>query len=136
MSLNAYLTFGGTCRDAMNFYAECLGVELEMISTFAGTPAETYVPPEWRDKIMHASLRYGGVALMASDGMGPGDVTHGGFSVSVQATSIEEAERLFAALGAGGTVTMPLEETFWAIRFGTLTDQFGVPWMVNLDRPM
>jgi PhnB protein len=85
---------------------------------------------------MHASFRYGGVALMASDGMCPGDVKHDGFSLSVQATSIEEAERLFAALGAGGAVTMPLEETFWAIRFGTLTDRFGVPWMVNLDRPM
>ncbi len=136
MSLNAYLTFGGTCREAMSFYAKCLGVELEMISTFAGTPAETYVPPEWRDKIMHASLRYDGVALMASDGMGPGDVKHQGFSVSVQATSIDDAERLFAALGAGGTVTMPLEETFWATRFGVLTDRFGVSWMVNLDRPM
>jgi PhnB protein len=136
MSLNTYLTFGGTCREAMSFYAECLGVELEMIMPFAGTPAEAEVLPEWRDKIMHASLRYNGVALMASDGMGPGAVAHQGFSISVQATSIDDAERLFAALGAGGTVTMPLEETFWAISFGVLTDRFGVSWMINLDRPM
>jgi PhnB protein len=136
MSLSPYLTFGGTCRDAMNFYAACLGVEMDMISTFAGTPAETHVPPEWRDKIMHASLQYRGATLMASDGMGPGDVKHEGFSVSVQATSIDDAERLFAALGAGGTVTIPLEETFWASRFGVLTDQFGVSWMINLDLPM
>lgn len=136
MSLNIYLTFGGNCREAMNFYAECLGVELEMISTYAGTPAEAEVPAAWHDKIMHASLQFRGTALMASDIPGAEDVKHQGFTVSIQAQSIDDAERLFAALGAGGTVTMPLAETFWAIRFGTLTDRFGVPWLVNLDRPM
>lgn len=135
MSITVYLTFGGTCREAMGFYAEVLGVTATF-HPFAGSPAEAHVPPEWRDKMLHAGLTYNGTDLMASDGPGPGAVSYAGFSVSLNTATEAEAERLFAALSAGGAVTMPIAETFWALRFGMLTDKFGVPWMINCSRPM
>ena len=134
MGITVYLTFGGTCQDAMSFYGEALGVTPRFYP-FAGTPAEADVAPEWRDKMMHAGLTYQDTLFMASDWMGPGEISYSGFSVSLNTASIEEAERLFAALAAGGTVTMPIAETFWALRFGMFTDKFGVPWMINCDRP-
>lgn len=134
MGITVYLTFGGTCREAMGFYADALGVTPEF-HPFVGTPAEAHVPPEWRDKMMHVGLSYQGTLLMASDGPGPGAISHSGFSVSLNTVTADEAERLFAALSAGGTVTMPIGETFWALRFGMFTDKFGVPWMINCSRP-
>jgi PhnB protein len=131
--LTTYLTFDGNCREAMKFYAKCLGAELELMS-FSDAPME--VPKESKDRIMHAKLTKGSAVLMASDTM-PGMPFQQGnnFSIAVSCESAQETERLFTAFGENGKVTMVLHETFWAARFGMLTDQFGINWMFNLDKP-
>jgi PhnB protein len=135
MSINTYLFFNGNCEEAFKFYEKVLGGKIQDMLPHAGTPAESFVPPEWRDKIMHASMKIGDDLLMASDAPPQFKAPMQGFSVSVQFKDTREAERAFKALSEGGTVKMPLEETFWAARFGMLVDRFGTPWMVNCDKP-
>jgi PhnB protein len=131
MQLNSYLTFNGQCEEAFKFYAQCLGGKIELMMPHAGSPVEAHVPPEWRDKILHATLVVGEAVLMGSDAP-PGHYEQPkGFSVSLHLKDPSEAERIFDTLSEGGTVRMPLEQTFWAVRFGMLVDRFGIPWMVN-----
>jgi len=135
MQLNPYLTFNGQCEAAFKFYARCLGGEITVMSTFGTTPACDHVPPEFHDKIMHARLLLGDQVLMGSDTT-PADAYEGikGCAVALNVATTAEAERIFQALAENGTVQMPLEETFWAARFGMLVDQFGVPWMINCEQ--
>jgi len=134
MKIQTYLTFNGTCRQAFEFYAKCLGAKIEMMMTHGESPVAEQTPKEWRDKIMHASLTVGDQSLMGSDQPDSKEPI-GGFSVSLSVEKPADAERLFKALSQGGTVRMEMQETFWAQRFGMLTDRFGVPWMVNCERP-
>lgn len=130
-----YLAFNGHCKDAFTFYQSVLGGEIKAMIPHRGTPAETHVPEEWRDKIVHARLECGDLVLMAGDAP-PGFYREPqGFSVHVAVDTAEEAERIFAALSENGTVKMPMGETFWALRFGMAIDRFGIPWMVNCDLP-
>lgn len=131
MQLNPYLTFNGQCETAFKFYETCLGGKIEAMFRHTGTPAEQHVPPEWRDKIMHARLAVNGQVLMGSDAPPDHYKEPKGFSVSLQFKDIKEAERVFNALAESGKVGMPLQQTFWAARFGTLVDRFGIPWMIN-----
>ena len=135
MKMNPYLTFDGQCEEAFKFYAEVLGGKIDAIMPFKGTPAEEHMPPESRDKVMHASLTFEGGVLMGTDAPPAYRRPMQGMSVSLHLPDPQEAERLFTALAEGGTVTMPMEETFWAQRFGAVTDRFGTPWMINCDRP-
>ena len=135
MKMNPYLTFGGDCEAAFKFYEKTLGGTIEAMFTHEDTPMAEEVPADWRKKIMHASLKVGGGVLMGSDAPPASREAVAGFSVSLQIEAPAEAERVFQALAANGTVKMPIQETFWALRFGMLVDQFGVPWMVNCDRP-
>ena len=132
--LTPYLTFNGTCREAMTFYQQCLGGEL-MVQSFEGTPAAEHVAPEARQNVMHSSLTTPDMLLMASDsGMGPvgkGDMV----ALSINCQSPEEIQRLFDQLSAGGTITMPLQDTFWGATFGMFADRFGIDWMLNYDKP-
>ncbi len=130
--LHTYLTFDGNCRQAMEFYAQCLGAELQMMR-FSEAPMDA--PPGAEDRIMHARLVKGDVVLMASDSM-PGMPLQQGnnFSLAFTCEAVAEAENLFGALGQKGKVLMPLQETFWAQRFGMVTDQFGVQWMFNVEK--
>jgi len=135
MQLNPYLTFDGRCEDAFKFYAKVLGGEIVAMIRHEGTPAEAHVPAEWRKKIMHARLIVEAEVLMGSDA--PPDRSDGamkGFSVTLSIDRPAEADRVFAALADKGTVRMPIQETFWARRFGMLTDQFGTPWMINCEK--
>ena len=134
--ITTYLTFDGNCRQAMSFYEKCLGAELYMM-TFSEAPCD--LPPagkEAKDRIMHARLSKGQAALMASDTL-PGMPFEQGnnFSISINCESLQELEKFFAAFGENGKVTMPLHDTFWGARFGMLTDQFGVNWMFNFEKP-
>jgi PhnB protein len=131
MQLNPYLTFNGQCEAAFKFYERCLGGKIEAMIEHAGTPAEQHVPPEWRKKILHASLTVGGEVLMGSDAPPDRYEEPKGFSVSLQIKDPADAERIFAALAENGAVRMPLQQTFWAHRFGMLVDRFGTPWMIN-----
>ena len=131
MQLNPYLTFNGQCETAFKFYEKCLGGKIEAMFRHAGTPAEQHVPPEWREKIMHARLAVNDEVLMGSDAPPDHYKEPKGFSVSLQFKDIKEAERVFHALAENGKVGMPLQQTFWAARFGTVVDRFGIPWMIN-----
>lgn len=130
MRLDAYLTFDGQCREAFTFYHQLLGGELRLMP-FEGSPMADQVSPQRRDAILHASLSIGEQLLMGSDAPPEHRTPMQGFSVSLGLHEAAEAERIFAALSEGGTVTMPMQETFWSDRFGMCTDRFGTPWMVG-----
>jgi PhnB protein len=133
MRLNTYLHFNGQCEAAFKFYAQLLGGKIDFMMPFAGSPAEGQVPPEFRNKILHATLRIGDAVLMASDAP-PGRFSQPqGFSVSLHVKDPTDAERIFHALAEGGKINMPLQQTFWAVRFGMLVDRFGIPWMINCE---
>lgn len=134
MQLNAHLNFNGQCEEAFAFYQKHLGGKTEAMVPYHGTPSGEHVPPEWRKKIMHAELKIGGQLLMGADA--PPDRYHrpAGFAVALHATDPAEADRVFGALAENGQVQMPIQETFWAARFGMLVDRFGIPWMVNCPK--
>ena len=136
MTISAYLFFKGNCAEAMKFYEKATGGKIDMMMPHAGTPMEKDIPADWKDKIMHASMKLGDTWLMASDAPPDFQQDFGGFSVALEVKTSEEAERVFKALSEGGTVRMPMAETFWAHRFGMLTDKFGVPWMVGNSKQM
>jgi PhnB protein len=133
IGIQPYLFFGGRCEEAIEFYRTALGAELQMMTRFKESPEPHRGTPDcFEEKIMHASLRIGDTILMASDGQCNGPANFDGFSISVTVPDEAEAERVFAALSEGGLVTMPLEKTFWAPKFGMLQDRFGVGWMVSM----
>lgn len=134
MQLNPYLLFDGNCEAAFRFYEQCLGGKIEMMQTHGGTPAEAQTPPEWRNKILHVSMKVADTLLMGSDAPPGHYAKPQGFSVSINLKDPAEAERIFQALAENGTVRMPLQETFWAARFGMLVDRFGIPWMINCEK--
>ena len=133
MQLIPCLVFNGRCEAAFKFYERCLGGKIAALVRHAGTPAEEHVPPEWRDKIMHVRLIAGEAVLMGADAPPDRYKAPQGFSVSLHPKDPAEADRVFNALAENGTVQMPMQPTFWAVRFGMLTDQFGIPWMINCE---
>jgi PhnB protein len=135
VQVNPYLSFNGQCEAAFKFYAQCFGVPVPEFFRFAGSPMADQAPPAWQNKVMHSTLVIGGSSIMGADPPPDDFKPPTGFSMSVVLHNIEEAERIFKALSIGGTVQMPLQETFWAARFGMLVDQFGIPWMVNCGAP-
>ena len=138
--VNPYLTFNGNCEDAFNFYKSVFGGEFPYIGRFKEMPpmeGGKEISAEDGEKIMHVSLPISSeTILMGSDSSESfGQVTTVGnnFSISIDAASKEEADKLFNGLSAGGKVTMPLSKTFWGAYFGMFTDKFGIQWMVNYD---
>jgi len=140
MQVQTYLFFDGRAEEAIEFYRSTLGAEVTMLMRYKESPEPPppgMVPPGSENKIMHASFRIGDTVVMASDGNCAGKPSFQGFSLSVDAPDEAAAERVFAALGKGGQVQMPLAKTFFSPRFGMLTDRFGVGWMVIVqsDKP-
>lgn len=131
MELTSYLNFNGQCEAAFKFYEKALGGKIEAMIPHEGTPAADHVPADWRKKILHARLVVGDQALMASDVPPDHYKKPQGFSVSIDVKTPAQAERVFRALEEGGAVTMQLQQTFWAARFGMIVDRFGTPWMIN-----
>jgi len=131
MFLNSYLFFNGQCEAAFTFYAQCFHGQIEVMLSHVGTPMEQHVPPEWRDKIMHARLKAGDSIIMGSDSPPDRYETPRGVSTHIGLQDPAEAERIFSALAEGGTVEMPIQKTFWSERFGMLVDRFGIAWMIN-----
>jgi PhnB protein len=134
MQLNSYLNFNGQCEVAFKFYEKCLGGKIEVMIPHEGTPAAAHVPAEWRSKIMHARLMVDDQVLMGMDVSPDHYQKPHGFSVTLGIKDPAAAERVYRALSENGTVKMPLQETFWAVRFGMFVDQFGIPWMVNCEK--
>lgn len=134
MSFHPYLNFGGNCREAFTRYQEILGGELDILG-MDDLPEADRPGPDAAGLTMHAALVIGDDMLLGSDdfeGNFPG-VT--GMWANLTLDSVDEAERVFAALAEGGEIAMPLDETFWSPRFGMCTDRFGIPWMVNTNPP-
>jgi PhnB protein len=134
MKINAYLHFDGRCEAAFKFYEQCLGGKIVFKMTYGESPMAGQSPPGWRDKIMHARLIVKDQVLMGADAPPERYEAPKGFSMSLNLNDPAEAERIFSALVEKGTVVMPLQKTFWAERFGMLSDQFGIPWMINCEK--
>lgn len=126
-----YLFFAGTCAEALQFYRDAIGAEIRSLVRFGDMLG---APSDAKDKVMHAELGIGDSTLFASDGQA-GERSSGGYAISLQAADDPESERLFAALSAGGKITVPLMTTPFASRFGMTTDKYGVPWIVTTPRP-
>ena len=131
----AYLGFNGNCAQAVRFYEGVLGLgaKLEQLLSGADTPMADQIPKEYRHRIIHARLRFDdGSYLFAGDA--PAQAAYEGIksvSIAMNYPTVAEAERVFKALAAGGTVTMPQQSTMWAKSCGMLTDRFGTPWIIN-----
>ena len=136
-TVNAYLNFEGTCEEAFHFYRSVFGGEYGYVGRYSEMPSEEPLPEEDKQKIMHMSLPIGNTVLMGSDSAGQwggNTVVGNNVSLSINTNSREEADRIFKGLSNGGTVTMPMNETFWGSYFGMFTDKYGINWMVSYDQ--
>ena len=137
-TINPYLNFNRTCGPAFEFYKNVFGGEFAIFSRFKDIPGDMPVKEDEADLILHVSLPLGnGFVLMGSDRPAAAGIGTNGdnFNISINTASPEEATRIYTALSEGGTITMPLQKTFWAELFAMFIDKYGVQWMVNYDLP-
>jgi PhnB protein len=135
MQVQPYLFFDGRCDEAVAFYRGALGAEVTSLMRFKECPpaeggGPAMIPPDSENKVMHMSFRIGDMTVLASDGRCLGQPNFQGFALTLTAPDDAKAERLFASLGEGGQVQMPMTKTFFSSRFGMVADRFGVSWMV------
>jgi len=130
MNVQPYLFFDGRCEEALEFYKQAIGAEIGMLMRFKDAPDQSMITPGAENKVMHAQVQIGDATVLMSDGHCQGKINFQGFALTISAKSEAEADKTFAALAAGGQVTMPLAKTFFSPRFGMLADKFGVGWMV------
>jgi PhnB protein len=133
MQMTAYLSFKGQCEEAFRLYEQCLGGQLGAIFRYSGSPMADQVPGDWGDKVMHGSLTVAGQVLNGGDVSPDQYEAPKGFSLSLQIKDEADAERIFHELAKDGRVIMPLQQTFWALRFGHVVDRFGIPWLINCE---
>jgi PhnB protein len=134
-TLNPYLSFEGRCREAMEFYAACLGGELTILTVGESAVAAS-LPKELQASVMHAKLDAGSLRIMASDVLDGDKLLRGNATnLMLLCDSEEELRTLFGKLSMGGTVNAPVKVEFWGAIYGDLTDKFGVRWMLNHDKP-
>lgn len=134
MRMNTYVNFRGKCAEAFHYYERHLGAKVGMMMTHAQSPNQSSVGSEWKDAVLHARISIGDTELMAADI--PNAEPMRSAYLTLRTDSNIEAERVFAALSDGGRVLMPIEETFFAFRFGQLQDRFGINWMILHERPL
>jgi len=133
MQVQPYLFFDGRCEEALAFYGRAVGAKVSMLMRFKDSPEPAQpgmVPPDWQDKVMHASARIGESDILLSDGHGGEAAGFHGFGLTLTVPDEAEAERAFGTLAEGGQVRMQMAKTFFSPRFGMLVDRFGVLWMV------
>jgi PhnB protein len=133
MTMNTYVNFAGTCAEAFRFYEQHLGGTIGMLMTHGQAPDQSRVNPEWKDAVLHARISIGGTELMGADIPNAQPMRSAYLSLAVDSDG--EAERIFSALSNDGEVFMPMQETFFATRFGQLRDRFGINWMIMRERP-
>ena len=133
MRMNTYVNFRGKCAEAFRYYERHLGAKVGMMMTHAQSPNQSGVGPEWKDAVLHARISIGDTELMAADIPGAEPMRSAYLTLGMDSNT--EAERVFAALSDGGRVLMPIEETFFAFRFGQVQDRFGINWMILHERP-
>jgi PhnB protein len=134
MKMTTYVNFAGNCAEALRYYEQHLGGKIVMLMTHGEAPQQRNVNPEWKNAVLHARMSVAGTELMAADIPNAQPMRSAYLSLSVE--SDPDAERVFTALSEGGEVFMPLQETFFASRFGQLRDRFGINWMIMHERPM
>ena len=132
MHLNPYLYFNGHCEAAFRFYEKCLNGKIAFMMTYEGSPMADQAPRGWEKKILHGTLNVGEMILQGADS--PQQEIAKGFSLAVSMDTPADAERTFHALAENGKIQLPIQETFWAVRFGMIIDQFGMPWMVSCEK--
>jgi PhnB protein len=133
LGISPYITFQGSCRQAIEFYKSALGAEVLFLQTIGESPMANLGPADY---VMHCTIKVADSTIMMSDNPGPPSAAGpGNISLAIGLNDPAVARRLFDNLAAGGSVTMPLEKTYWAEAFGMLTDRFGVKWMINCDAP-
>ena len=137
-TVNAYLTFNGNCEEAFSLYKSVFGGEYSQIARFKDMPPMEghEIPEDTGERIMHISLPISKETILMGSDSNPafGEVIFGQhMSLSVNADTKEEADKIFKGLAEGGKVTMPIADTFWGAYFGMLCDQFGIVWLVNFD---
>jgi PhnB protein len=135
MRLTTHLSFGGQCEAAFRFYEKCLGAKVVFLLPWGESPMAGQAPVAWGKKLLHATLAIGDVQLSGADIPAGMEGTPQGFALTLHTSDPVEAERVFAALGENGKVTLPLQGTFWALLYGCVVDQFGIPWMINCEKP-
>jgi PhnB protein len=134
-TVNPYLNFDGTASDAIALYERALGAKVQFLQRFGEMPGSTFVGAD-ATRVMHATLIIGTGTVMISDSMPGSAPSHGtAIQVCLQYDGTADVDAHFAAMSEGGQVTMPLENTFWGARFGTLTDRYGITWMFNAELP-
>jgi PhnB protein len=133
LKLNPHLTYNGQCEAAFQLYERCLGGKIVTMLTYGDSPMADQVPADWGRKIVHATLTVGESVLYGADVRPEQYQPPSGIHMVLGLDSPAEAERIFQALSEGGTVQMPLQETFWAVRFGTLVDRFRISWEINCE---
>jgi PhnB protein len=140
MQVQPYLCFNGRCDEALDLYKKVFKTEIRFLMRFSEAPEGACggapTPDNWGDKVMHSEMPIGESSVMFTDGMSADPAKFDGISLTVIAADAAEADRLFAGLGEGGQVQMPLGETFFSPRFGMVADKFGVSWMVIVQKPM
>jgi PhnB protein len=136
MKLHTYLNYGGNCEEAFRFYEKHLGGKITLVMTQGEMPGAKDVPPEVAKKVLHARLELGETAIMASDVPPEHFEPMRSAYLSLSVASSTEADRIYALLSDGGEIFMPIDETFFAFRFGMLRDKFGTSWMILHERPM
>src|SRR5437870_2202720 len=134
MTLNTYVNFAGKCAEAFRFYEKELRGKIGMMMTHGQAPDQSKVNPAWKDMVLHARISIGGTELMGADIPNAEPMRSAYLSLGVESDA--EAERIFSALSDGGEVFMPMQETFFATRFGQLRDRFGLNWMIIHERPV
>ncbi|TCS36353.1 PhnB protein [Paucimonas lemoignei] len=129
----AYLNFNGNCAEAMRFYERVLNGKLEKLIHAKDSPWADQMPADQGDMVMHACLALDGNGLLYG-GDCPGQMPYEGIkgvSLTLNYDTVEEAQRVFDSLAAGGTIAMAMQPSFWAKTWGMLVDRFGTPWIVN-----
>lgn len=134
MQLTTHLSFRGQCEEAFKCYERLLGGRIDMMLTYGDSPMALQVPPEWRSKILHATLAVGQSTLTGTDVLIEQYEQPQGFSVLLGIAEPEAAERLFNALAEKGSIRMPFQKTFWSVGFGVLVDHFGIPWEISCEQ--
>jgi PhnB protein len=136
MKVRTYLNYGGNCAEAFRFYEKQLGGKIGMIMTHDQIPGQNNLKPEWAKAALHATITIGDTLLMASDVPPERFQPMRSVYISLGVDSDAEAERIYKILAEGGEVYIPMQETFFATRFGQLRDKFGTSWMVIHEKAM
>ena len=132
MKVITYVHFPGECEEAINFYKDSLNGEIVQMSRMGDSKME--VAETLKQKIMHARLKVGDDEIYMSDTFEPASITKGNnVSISLDIESPDKMEKMFNKLASGGTIKMPLQDTFWGAKFGMLVDKFGINWMMNCE---